>query len=53
MLIIGIAGGTGSGKTTVSNSFKKIGVNIIDADVIAKHIIKNNSKVSDTIKKKF
>lgn len=36
MLIIGLTGGIGSGKTEVSNLFAKLGVPIIDADSIAK-----------------
>ncbi|WAI19147.1 MAG: dephospho-CoA kinase [Buchnera aphidicola (Brevicoryne brassicae)] len=51
--IVALTGGIGSGKTTVSNSFKKIGINVIDTDVIAKNIIKNNYQISNSIKKKF
>jgi len=35
MLLIGLTGGIGSGKSTVSNYFKSLGCTIIDADVIA------------------
>ncbi|QCI22080.1 dephospho-CoA kinase [Buchnera aphidicola] len=51
--IVALTGGIGSGKTIVSNSFKKIGINIIDTDIIAKNIIEYNYNVSDAIKKKF
>ncbi|QCI20352.1 dephospho-CoA kinase [Buchnera aphidicola (Brachycaudus cardui)] len=51
--IVALTGGIGSGKTTISNGFKKIGVNIIDTDIIAKNIIQYNSKISNIIKKKF
>ncbi|AHG60170.1 dephospho-CoA kinase [Buchnera aphidicola] len=51
--IVALTGGIGSGKTTVSNSFKKLGINIIDTDIIAKNIIKYNFQVSESIKKKF
>lgn len=51
--IVALTGGIGSGKTTVSNSFKKIGVNIIDTDVITKQIIETNKKIFHSIKKKF
>lgn len=51
--IVALTGGIGSGKTTVSNIFKKIGINVIDTDIIAKNIIKSNHQVSNSIKKKF
>lgn len=41
MLIIGLTGGIGSGKTTVANYFQKLGVRIFDADVIAHQITKD------------
>jgi len=39
MLIIGLTGGIGSGKTTVCNYFNALGVPIIDADVVAREIV--------------
>jgi dephospho-CoA kinase len=44
MLIIGLTGGIGSGKTTVSDLFSNLGIPIIDTDLIA-HELLNNSKV--------
>ena len=35
MKIVGLTGGMGSGKTTVSNRFEYLGVRVIDADVIS------------------
>lgn len=49
--IVALTGGIGSGKTTVSNSFKKIGVNIIDTDIIAQKIIKYDHQTHCSIKK--
>ena len=42
-LIIGLTGGIGSGKTTVTNAFAKLGVDIIDADIIAREVVANGS----------
>ncbi len=52
-LIIGLTGGIGSGKTTVAKEFKKLGVDIIDADDIAKEITKPNTKLLEKITKYF
>ncbi|MGL4534681.1 MAG: dephospho-CoA kinase [Fusobacteriaceae bacterium] len=37
-MILGLTGGIASGKSTVSNFFKKIGIEVVDADVIATKI---------------
>ncbi len=39
MLTIGLTGGIGSGKTTVSDIFKSLGIPIIDSDVIAREVV--------------
>jgi len=39
MLIIGLTGGIGSGKSTVSQSFEKLGVPIIDADQLTRELV--------------
>ena len=44
MKVIGLTGGIGSGKTTVSNMFKDLGVPVYIADVEAKKLM-NTSKV--------
>ncbi|AEO08011.1 dephospho-CoA kinase [Buchnera aphidicola] len=51
--IVALTGGIGSGKTTISNHFKKLGIDVIDADVIAKNIIEDDIKISYCIKKKI
>lgn len=38
-LIIGLTGGIGAGKTTVSDWFSEQGVSIVDADVVAREVV--------------
>ncbi|MFQ3277635.1 MAG: dephospho-CoA kinase [Colwellia sp.] len=42
-LVIGLTGGIGSGKTTLTNFFQQLGVEIIDADIIAREVVAVNS----------
>jgi dephospho-CoA kinase len=49
MLIIGLTGGIGSGKTTVSGLFGKLGVPVIDTDVIARELVEQNTDVLQDI----
>lgn len=39
MLVVGLTGGIGSGKTTVANHFAALGVPIIDADILARALV--------------
>jgi dephospho-CoA kinase len=39
MLVIGLTGGIGSGKTTVANLFAEMGIDVIDTDIIAREIV--------------
>ena len=43
MLVIGLTGGIGSGKSTVAQLFAERGVPIVDADVIAREITQPNT----------
>lgn len=45
MLKVGITGGIGSGKTTVSNIFNDLGIEVIDSDVIAHQLIEKDQDV--------
>lgn len=51
--LVVLTGGIGSGKTTVSNIFSKLGVDVIDADIISKNILVTGSKILRKIFKKF
>ena len=39
VLVIGVTGGIGSGKTTVANLFSSLGVPVIDADELARQVV--------------
>lgn len=41
--IVALTGGIGSGKTTVANLFAELNVPIIDADIIARDVVKPNT----------
>lgn len=43
IMVIGITGGSGGGKTTVSKEFKRLGFNIIDADEVAHKVMEKGS----------
>ena len=40
MLIIGLTGGIGSGKSTVTKYFEQLGVPVIDADIITRELVR-------------
>lgn len=39
MLIIGVTGGIGSGKTAVTNEFERLGIKVVDADIAARTVV--------------
>ncbi|KAG2288753.1 hypothetical protein Bca52824_048357 [Brassica carinata] len=43
MRIVGLTGGIASGKSTVSNLFKASGIPVVDADVVARNVLKKGS----------
>lgn len=51
--IFGITGATGAGKTTVSNAFRKLGVYVIDCDVVASNVTAANKKCLYEIRQAF
>lgn len=53
MFVVGLTGGIGSGKSTVSDQFKVLGANIIDTDVIAKDITQPGQPAFNAISKRF
>ena len=53
MLIIGITGGSGSGKSTVANIFCSYGAETIDADVVYHDLLNNSAAMMNELKKRF
>jgi dephospho-CoA kinase len=53
MLKVGITGGIGSGKTTISKSFECMGIPVFNADSEAKSLIDNAPDLKKRIKKFF
>ena len=51
--IIGLTGGIGSGKTTVSDMFGELNIDIIDADIAARIVVQPGSKALIAIKAHF
>jgi dephospho-CoA kinase len=52
-LVIGLTGGIASGKTTVSDKFASFGIDIIDADVIAREVVSQGTPGLQAIVEKF
>jgi len=53
MKIVGLTGGIGSGKSTVLNEFKYLGIKTYSADNAAKTLINTDRALIDSIKKVF
>ena len=57
MIILGITGGSGTGKTTISNLLSNYGVDIIDCDVVARKIVEPDmpalNEISDFFGKEY
>ena len=53
MIKLGITGGSGSGKTTVSDIFRKEGIDVIDTDIVARIIVEPGKPALDEIKEYF
>lgn len=52
-ILVGITGGIGSGKTTVSALVQEAGYTVFSSDIIAKEIVATNTEVQDEIVAQF
>nr|WP_033025655.1 dephospho-CoA kinase [Pseudoalteromonas sp. BSi20480] len=51
--VLGLTGGIGCGKTAVSNMLEQLGITIVDADIIARQVVKPKSNGLNAIVSKF
>lgn len=51
--IVGLTGGIGSGKTTVANLFATLGIELVDADVIARDMVAPGTSALKSIVSQF
>jgi len=52
-MIIGLTGGIGSGKSAVSGFFKKLGVSVVDADIVAREVVQKGQPALTQISDHF
>ena len=50
---VALTGGIGSGKSTVANAFANLGINVIDADVIARQVVEPGTPALHAIVERF
>ena len=53
MLLVGLTGSIGMGKSTTAKMFKKFGYGVYNADDAVHYIYENDQKVIDQIEQKF
>jgi dephospho-CoA kinase len=53
MIKVGLTGGIGSGKSTVAELFKTLGIPVFDADIVAKRIMEEDKNLIAAIKNVF
>src|SRR5262245_56658127 len=53
MFVVGITGGIGSGKSAVSDRFKRLGIKVVDADIASREVVKPGQPALATISQHF
>ena len=51
--VVGVTGGIGSGKTAATDFFAQKGINIVDADVVARQVVEPGNSALDSIAQRF
>lgn len=49
MLVIGVTGGIGSGKTAVTEAFERLGIAVVDADIAARAVVEKGTPALEKI----
>ena len=53
MFVVGLTGGIGSGKSTISGIFSELGIEVIDADKLAREVVDPGTKALQLISDRF
>ena len=53
MFIVGLTGGIGSGKSTVTECFEQLGIFVVDADILAREVVEPGTASLASIAQKF
>jgi dephospho-CoA kinase len=53
VIVVGLTGGIGSGKTAVSDRFSNLGINVVDADIAARTVVSKGRPALKAIAERF
>ena len=53
MLVVGLTGGIGSGKTAASDYFASLGITVVDADVVAREVVEPHQPAWQAILERY
>src|SRR5512139_6307 len=53
MFVVAITGGIGSGKSAVSDRFKRLGIKVVDADIASREVVKPGQPALVAIREHF
>jgi dephospho-CoA kinase len=53
MFIVGLTGGIGSGKSAASDHFQRLGISIVDADIVAREVVEPGKPAFNAIVEHF
>lgn len=53
MLVVGLTGGIGSGKTAASDYFTSLGITVVDADVVAREVVEPHQPAWQAILERY